>query len=129
MTITYYFDDEPFEYELEETLVDFITDVIPFGEQVSIYLDEIYDKDADERDLIYQDFGLKSRTEVNDYIWGEGGDWLPEAISDNAEDYIMENYEDEIKEYFQEDAINEYQGGLDTQAMYDEAEHYYWSSR
>lgn len=128
MTITYYFFDEPFEYEID-SLRDFIEDELSLEEQLDIYLDEIYDKSAEERDMIYQDFGLKSRSEVSDYIWMNGGDWLPEIINDLADEYVFNNYESEIKDYFEEDAQEEYEGSLETKAMYDEAERYYWSSR
>lgn len=128
MTITYYFDDEPYEYETEEGLQRFIEEVIPFEEQVEIYLSEIYDKDADERDLIYQDFGLKSKTEVSDYLWSEGGDWLPEALSDNANDYILTNYWDEIEDYYREDALEEF-NEPSMSDIHDEWERDYWRSR
>ena len=128
MTITYYFDDEPYDYETDEGLQSFIEEVIPFDEQVEIYLSEVYDKDADERDLIYQDFGLKSRTEVNDYLWSEGGDWLPETLSDNAEDYILKNYRDEIEDYYREDALEEF-SEPPISDIHDEWERDYWRSR
>ena len=128
MIVTYYFDNEPYDYETEEGLTAFIEEVIPFDEQVNIYLNEVYDKDADERDLMYQDFGLKSRTEVNDYLWSEGGDWLPEALSDNAEDYIKDNYMYEIEDYYREDAFEEF-NEPSMSDIHDEWEKDYWRSR
>lgn len=128
MTITYYFDDEPYEYEVEETLRDFIEEVIPFEEQVKLYIDEIYSKDADERDLMYQDFGIKSKTEMNDFLWDEGADWIADSLSDNIESLIYELYYDELKEYYQEDALDEFSNMIPIEDVHDEWERDYWRS-
>ena len=129
MTITYYFDDEPYEYEVEETLRDFIEEVIPFEEQVKLYIDEIYSKDADERDLMYQDFGIKSKTEMNDFLWDEGADWIADSLSDNIESLIYKLYYDELKDYYQEDALEEFSDTIPIEDIHDEWERDYWRSR
>lgn len=128
MTITYYFDDEPYEYEVEETLRDFIEEVIPFEEQVKLYIDEIYSKDADERDLMYQDFGIKSKTEMNDFLWDEGADWIADSLSDNIESLIYKLYYDELKDYYQEDALDEFSNTVPIEDIHNEWESDYWRS-
>ena len=77
---------------------------------------------------MYQDFGLKSRTEVSDYLWNEGGDWLPESLSDNVEDYILTKYWDEIEDYYKEDALEEF-NEPSISDIHDEWERDYWRSR
>lgn len=132
MKIAYYFDemsDEPFYYE-DGYLRDFIEDTIPYDELIDIYIEEVYKKDAKEREALFDEFGWKTVDEVRDNLYeDDSNDWIIDSIVDYAESYVEDEYRYEIEKYFEEDAAEEYVAELESAGYEDELNSDYFRSR
>ena len=127
MKIAYYFDDysdEPFYYEVE-SLYDFLEDTFSYDELIDIYIEEVYKKDAKERESVFDEFGWRTTDETKDALYEDDtNDWIIESIVDYAENYIESEFSYELKQYFQEDAVEEYVDMLEADSEIDEIRSY-----
>lgn len=135
MTVTYKFPSYEgnqeyqnyYEYDVPYSdLMDFIISTYSTDEIISLYIEEIYNKSAEERDIMYDQFSLKSATEVKDFLHEVPDiDWVIEELIDTIPEY----FEDEVKEYFEEDALFEFENTEDRAEMEDEWMSDYYKSR
>lgn len=135
MTVTYKFPSYEgnqeyqnyYEYDVPYSdLMDFIISTYSTDEIISLYIEEIYNKSAEERDIMYDQFSLKSATEVKDFLHEVPDiDWVIEELIDTIPEY----FENEVKEYFEEDALFEFENTEDRAEMEDEWMSDYYKSR
>lgn len=109
MTLTYYFDNDDFEYEAD--LDDYLYHIRKDPKNVLELVKEVYEEDIELQKWYKEEFGIDSvdKIEVDS---DEGKDAAYQALSETDEEVIYDLRKDEIDDYFTDDAYEAYEDGV-----------------